>query len=93
MTCQGCESVVETAIEMLDEVESVDADRYENVVTVVGDVTAEEIADKVSMAGYEPLGEADEPDATEEAPAEEEAASDEEVDDTEAVADEEAPEE
>lgn len=52
MTCQGCESVVETAVELLDGVEAVDADRYENVVTVSGDVDADDVVGKVELAGY-----------------------------------------
>ena len=67
MTCQGCESVVETAVGFLDDVESVSADRYENVVEVTGDVTAEEIGQKVELAGYDALGEADDDGSSEEA--------------------------
>lgn len=52
MTCQGCEEVVETAIELLDGVEDVTADRYDNEVEVVGDVSMNDVADKVEMAGY-----------------------------------------
>lgn len=96
MTCQGCESVVETAVEMLDNVQTVDADRYENVVTVEGDVTVEEVADKVELAGYTAHGAADEPneqagddadagDAAEEASAE--ASAEEEPVEAEAPAD------
>ena len=52
MTCQGCESVVETAVEMLDGVRGVDADRYESVVHVDGDVAPEDIIEQVELAGY-----------------------------------------
>lgn len=50
---------------MLDGVESVDADRYENVVTVTGDVTVDDVSAKIELAGYEALGEASsEPEAS-----------------------------
>ncbi len=56
MTCQGCEAVVEMALEMIDGVESADADRYEDRAVVdtaeTVDVTAEELASKVELAGY-----------------------------------------
>lgn len=64
MTCQGCESVVETAVEMLDGVEEVTADRYEGVVQVEGDVAPDDVATKVELAGYKAIAEveaADEP--------------------------------
>lgn len=56
MTCQGCEDVVETAIELLDGVETADADRYEDVAIIEArsDVSTEDMAEKVRMAGYEP---------------------------------------
>lgn len=55
MTCQGCEEVVETAIGLVDGVESVDADRYEDVAVVEGrsDVNRDDLVEKVRMAGYE----------------------------------------
>ncbi len=52
MTCQGCEEVVESAVELADGVEAVDADRYDNVVTVEGDVDAEVVSEKIELAGY-----------------------------------------
>lgn len=52
MTCQGCEEVVETAVELVGAVESVDADRYDNVVRVEGPVEPELVADKIELAGY-----------------------------------------
>ncbi|WP_121823464.1 heavy-metal-associated domain-containing protein [Halostella salina] len=54
MTCQGCESVVETALEMADGVDDAEADRYESVAEVEGDADVETLAEKVEMAGYEP---------------------------------------
>ncbi len=70
MTCQGCESVVETSVKMLNGVESVDADRYEGVVHVGGDVEPDDIIEQVELAGYkaEPMSAA-EPDDTPEATA------------------------
>jgi len=57
MTCEGCESVVETAIEMADGVESADADRYEDVVVVetadAVEVDQETLASKAELAGYD----------------------------------------
>lgn len=55
MTCQGCEEIVETAIALVDGVDDVDADRYENVAVVDGrsDLDVEAVAEKVRMAGYE----------------------------------------
>lgn len=54
MTCEKCEEVVETALEMADGVESADADRYEQNATIEG--TVDDLAvlvEKVEMAGYE----------------------------------------
>lgn len=59
MTCQGCEDVVETAVNLLDDVEGVDADRYEDIVEVNGDVTVDMVAEKVEMAGYRAIGPAE----------------------------------
>lgn len=52
MTCQGCEEVVETAVELLSAVKAVDANRYENQVIVEGNVDPEAVADKIELAGY-----------------------------------------
>lgn len=52
MTCEGCESVVETAIELLDGVDSATADRYEDRVVVEGAVDPGDVAQKVELAGY-----------------------------------------
>lgn len=52
MTCQGCEEVVEQAVGLLDAVDAVEANRYDNQVTVEGDVSAEDVADKIDLAGY-----------------------------------------
>lgn len=53
MTCQGCEAVVETALEMADGVDAAEADRYESVAEVEGDADPETLAEKVEMAGYD----------------------------------------
>jgi len=53
MTCEGCEEVVEHALQMVDEVESADADRYENLAIVEGDADRDELIQKVELAGYE----------------------------------------
>lgn len=53
MTCEGCEEVVEEALEMADGVESAEADRYEDVAVVEGDADVDELIEKVDLAGYE----------------------------------------
>jgi len=52
MTCQGCEEVVESALQMASGVEDADADRYEDVATVEGDADVDELVQKVELAGY-----------------------------------------
>lgn len=59
MTCEGCEEVVETAVELLDGVDEADADRYDELVHASGDATIDEVADKVELAGYRALGSAE----------------------------------
>lgn len=72
MTCEGCESVVETAIELADNVESASADRYENTVEVEGeDLEIDAVATKVELAGYRPVIDDGEENETEEADTEE----------------------
>jgi copper chaperone CopZ len=55
MTCQGCEQVVEEALQMVDGVESAEADRYEDVAVIEGDtdLDADMLVERVEMAGYE----------------------------------------
>jgi copper chaperone CopZ len=55
MTCQGCEEVVEKALQMVDGVDDAEADRYDNVATVEGDpeVDVDALVERVEMAGYE----------------------------------------
>ncbi|MCT9096563.1 heavy-metal-associated domain-containing protein [Haloarchaeobius sp. HME9146] len=53
MTYHTHEEIVQTAIEMADGVDSVDIDSEEQVATVEGDVSPDEVLEKVAMAGYE----------------------------------------
>lgn len=53
MTCDGCEDIVETALEMADGVDSASADREANEATVEGDAGSETLVEKVRLAGYE----------------------------------------
>lgn len=53
MTCDGCEEIVETALEMADGVESAAADRTANEATVEGDASTDTLVEKVRLAGYE----------------------------------------
>ena len=51
MTCEGCEDIVEGALEDVDGVDSAEADRHEDTATVEGD--ADDLVEAVEMAGYE----------------------------------------
>ena len=53
MTCEGCEGIVEDAVEEVDGVESAEADREADAVTVEGDADVEELVTAVDMAGYD----------------------------------------
>lgn len=53
MTCEGCEDVVESALEDVDGVEDAEADRHDGIATVEGDAEVDELVDAVDMAGYE----------------------------------------
>ncbi|WP_435363776.1 heavy-metal-associated domain-containing protein [Haloarchaeobius sp. DYHT-AS-18] len=53
MTYHTHEDIVQTAIELADGVESVDIDSEEQVATIEGDVSPDEVLEKVEMAGYE----------------------------------------
>ena len=53
MTCEGCEEVVEHALNMVDGVESADADRYEDVAVIEGEADRDVLIQKVELAGYE----------------------------------------
>lgn len=54
MTCQGCEAVVEHAVSLVDNVEEVEANRYDNLVVVeqTASVDTATLVEKVEMAGY-----------------------------------------
>lgn len=52
MTCDGCEDIVEDAVEDVSGVDSATADRDEDVVTVEGDTEPEDVVEAVDMAGY-----------------------------------------
>jgi copper chaperone len=53
MTCDGCEDIVETALEMADGVDGASANREANEATVEGDAGTEALVEKVRLAGYE----------------------------------------
>ena len=55
MACDGCEELVEEALEALDGVESASADQDTDAVTIEtsGDVDADALAEAVADAGYE----------------------------------------
>lgn len=52
MTCDGCESIVEDALEDVDGVEGAEADREEDLVTVEGDADKDDVVEAIDMAGY-----------------------------------------
>jgi copper chaperone len=53
MTCEGCEEIVEEALEDVDGVDTAEADREEDVVTVEGDADTADLVEAVDMAGYD----------------------------------------
>ena len=53
MTCEGCEDIVETALEMADGVDEATADRTGEEATVDGDASTETLVEKVRLAGYD----------------------------------------
>ncbi|NHN40385.1 heavy-metal-associated domain-containing protein [Halorubellus sp. JP-L1] len=53
MTCDGCEDIVETALEMADGVDTATADQEAQEATVEGDASVETLIEKVRLAGYE----------------------------------------
>lgn len=52
MTCEGCEDIVEDALENVSGVESAEADRESDVATVEGDAETDDLVEAVDMAGY-----------------------------------------
>lgn len=53
MSCGGCESTVEEALEGVSGVESATADRESDSATVEGDADVDTLVSAVSDAGYE----------------------------------------
>lgn len=53
MTCEGCEDIVEDALENVSGVDSVEADRDSDTVTVEGDANVDELVEAADMAGYD----------------------------------------
>jgi copper chaperone CopZ len=53
MSCDGCEDIVENALEEVDGVESAEADRESATATVEGDADAQELVEAVDFAGYD----------------------------------------
>lgn len=53
MTCDGCEDIIETALEMADGVDEATADHETQEANVEGDVDVNLLVEKVELAGYE----------------------------------------
>ncbi len=53
MSCGGCESTVEDALEGVDGVTDATADREENAATVEGDAASDALVAAVEDAGYD----------------------------------------
>ncbi|MFB6094514.1 MAG: heavy-metal-associated domain-containing protein [Halanaeroarchaeum sp.] len=75
MSCDGCEDIVEGAVEEVSGVESASADRSAETVTIEGDPDVEAVFEAIEFAGYTPSttdedptedGEADDDEETEE---------------------------
>jgi copper chaperone CopZ len=60
MSCDGCEEIVETALEEVDGVEDAEADQESETATVEGDADVDALVEAVDFAGYEADGGADE---------------------------------
>ncbi|UWG47634.1 Copper-ion-binding protein [Halanaeroarchaeum sp. HSR-CO] len=54
MSCDGCEEIVEGAVADVRGVESVEADREAQTVTVEGDADVEAVKEAIDFAGYNP---------------------------------------
>ena len=52
MSCEGCEDIVENALEEISGVESADADHEESLVAVDGDASTGDLIEAVDHAGY-----------------------------------------
>ncbi|MFW6003030.1 MAG: heavy-metal-associated domain-containing protein [Halanaeroarchaeum sp.] len=57
MSCDGCEEIVEGAVEDVRGVESVEAEREAQTVTVEGDADVEAVKEAIDFAGYTPTEE------------------------------------
>jgi copper chaperone CopZ len=53
MGCDGCEEIVEDALDEVDGVESASADHDASEVTVEGDADEDDLVEAVDFAGYE----------------------------------------
>jgi copper chaperone CopZ len=60
MSCDGCEEIVETALEEVDGVEDAEADQESETATVEGDADVDALVEAVDFAGYEGESGADE---------------------------------
>ena len=54
MSCDGCEDIVEGAVEDVAGVESVEADRESETVIVDGDANEDAVVEAIDFAGYTP---------------------------------------
>ena len=52
MSCEGCEDIIETALEEVSGVDSVAADNEAGTVSVEGSADQEDLIDAVDYAGY-----------------------------------------
>ena len=61
MSCEGCEDIVENALEEVSSVESAEADEEAGTAVVEGDADLQDLLDAVDYAGYsaEPTEDAD----------------------------------
>lgn len=53
MTCDGCEEIVEDALEEVSGVETAEANRDDDVVAIEGEADADDLVEAVAMAGYD----------------------------------------
>lgn len=53
MTCEGCEDIVEDALESVSGVDDVEADRETDTATVEGNADVEDVLEAADMAGYD----------------------------------------
>jgi copper chaperone CopZ len=61
MSCEGCEDILENALEEVSAVQSADADEEAGTVVVDGDPDVQDLLDAVDYAGYsaEPASDGD----------------------------------